>query len=364
MTVSQLPLRSSFVNVLRKNTLPKPTLLPENKFAYFQGRAVRRNPPQSIHQGYESKLNIQNQQNKTKVGRALPTTFVFLASIIWGTTFVTQKLAGYHMGSFTFNGIRFALGALSLLPVIFILEKNHSARGRHTFLIGLAGGVILFAASNFQQFGIILNKNPGSASEAGFITGLYIVFVPLLGLFMGRKSRPLTWFAAILAFGGLALISIGPGGLAAIKTSDLMLVLGAVFWAAHILLIDRYVHSVSPLRFTAIQFAVCAVLSMISALLFETISLQGLQNGLFPILFGGIFACGTAYTFQTLGQREVEPTRAAIIFSLEALFAALSETLFLGELMTAQKYLGGAVIFIGVILSQLPEKRPNAPRTP
>lgn len=264
------------------------------------------------------------------------------------------------MGSFTYNGLRFALGILSLLPVILIFEKKPDrAKSRRTILAGIGGGGILFIASNLQQFGIILNKEPGSASEAGFITGLYIVFTPLLGLFLGRKARPLVWIAAVLAFGGLALISIGPEGISSIKISDILLVIGAVFWAAHILFIDRFVHSVSPIRFAAVQFAVCSVLCMPSAFLFETVTVQGIYDGILPLLFGGIFACGTAYTFQILGQRGVEPSKAAIIFSLEALFAAVSETVWLGETMTAQKYLGGAVIFIGILLSQMPPRRKN-----
>jgi len=292
-----------------------------------------------------------------KKKRILPTIFIFLASAIWGTTFVTQKLAGYHMGSFTYNGIRFALGVVSLIPVILIFEKSSPEKNLHTLKAGLAGGAILFIASNLQQFGIILNNEPGSASEAGFITGLYLVFTPILGLFLGRKARPLTWVACMISFGGLALISVGPEGLASIKISDGLLLLGAVFWAAHILFIDRFAHSVSPIRFTAVQFAVSSVLSMISAFAFETVSMEGILSGIFPILFGGVFACGTAYVFQILGQRGVEPAKAAIIFSLEALFAAVSEAVWLGELMTARKYLGGAIIFIGILLSQIQPKK-------
>ena len=262
------------------------------------------------------------------------------------------------MGSFTYNAVRFALGVVSLAPVILIFEKTTPAKRLHTLKAGLGGGLILFIASNLQQFGIILNKNPGSASQAGFITGLYLVFTPILGLALGRKARPLTWIASVIAFIGLALITVGPEGISSIKLSDGLLLLGAVFWAAQILFVDRFAHSVDPMRFTAVQFAVCAILSMASALAFEQVSLDGILGGLFPILFGGVFACGTAYTFQILGQRGVEPSKAAIIFSLEALFAAISEAVWLRELMTPQKYLGGAIIFAGILMSQLsPNKR-------
>jgi drug/metabolite transporter (DMT)-like permease len=170
--------------------------------------------------------------------------------------------------------------------------------------------------------------------------------------------RSLTWIACVIAFCGLTLISIGSEGLSSIKISDGLLLIGAVFWAVHILLIDRFAHSVNPLRFTAVQFAVSSVLSLISAFIFEPVSIEGIMGGIFPLLFGGVFACGTAYTFQILGQRGVEPSKAAIIFSLEALFASVSEAVWLGELMTARKYLGGMIIFIGIILSQItPKKR-------
>lgn len=289
--------------------------------------------------------------------RVLPTVFVFLASVIWGATFVTQKLAGEHVGSFTYNGLRFALGAVTLLPIILLLEKTDRAKSRLTLRAGIIGGLILFAASNLQQFGIALSSSPTSASEAGFITGLYTVFTPILGMVLGRKTNVLTWVSAVMAFCGLTLISVGPGGLASVQFSDVYLVMGAVFWAAHILLVDRYASIINPIRFTAIQFAVSAVLSLIAAASFETISLDGIRGGLFPILFGGVIACGLSYVFQILGQRGVAPAKAAIIFSLEALFAAISEAVWFGEFMTARKYLGGAIILAGVFLSQATFRR-------
>lgn len=299
-----------------------------------------------------------NQTIKTKARQILPVAFVFLASIIWGITFVTQKLAGEHMGAFTYNGVRFALGFISLIPVILIFEKSTPEKTKYTIKAGLAAGVILFIASNLQQFGIALNKDPGAASEAGFITGLYLVFTPILGLALGRKARPLTWIASVIAFAGLALITVGPEGISSIKLSDGLLLIGAVFWASHILCIDHFAHSVDPIRFTAVQFAVSAILSTASAFAFETVSIEGIWAGILPVLFGGVFACGLSYTFQILGQRGVEPSKAAIIFSLEALFAAISEAVWLRELMSPRKYLGGAIIFIGIILSQIvPKKR-------
>jgi drug/metabolite transporter (DMT)-like permease len=155
-----------------------------------------------------------------------------------------------------------------------------------------------------------------------------------------------------LAFAGLALMSLGPGGLPQLKLSDILLVAGAVFWAAHILYIDRFAAGAGPLRFAAAQFAVSSVLSAGCAAVFEEVTPQNVADAALPLLFGGVFACGTAYTFQILGQRGVAPAKAAIIFSSEALFAALGETIWLGDVMTPQKYIGGAVIFAAIILSQ------------
>jgi drug/metabolite transporter (DMT)-like permease len=276
------------------------------------------------------------------------------------------------MGAFTYNGVRFLLGSLSLLPAIWLLEKhtikrrigdeNHDKpppNNKTTWKIGLYGGFIIFFATNLQQFGIVLSESPSAAGEAGFITGMYIIFVPLLGLFFGRKVRPLVWFSAILAFGGLALITIGPGGPGGInmQPSDMLILLCAVFWAGHILLIDRFANDIKPISFVAIQFFICGLLSAIAALIFETITIEGLLAGMWMVLFGGVVASGIAYTLQTIAQRHVEPALAAIIFSMEALFAALFEALFLGETMTPQKYLGGAIIFAGILLAQYKKKQ-------
>jgi drug/metabolite transporter (DMT)-like permease len=285
------------------------------------------------------------------------TCFILLATLIWGLSFVTQKVAGQYMGAFTYNSVRFALGGLSLLPVIWLYEKSGPAQKRRTLLAGLAGGVLLFAAANLQQFGLVLSRSPSSATEAGFITGLYTVLVPIFGLALGRKTNVLTWLGAGLAFTGLTLISIGPEGFRSVQTSDLYLVIGAFFWAAHILLIDRFARRIGPMRFAAVQFAAASVLSTACAAIFEPVSVEGIMAGFLPVLFGGVVVSGVAYTLQVFGQRNVPPARAAIIFSLEALFAAIAAAVILGELMTPRKYLGGAVILAGILLSQIKPRR-------
>ncbi|MDR2168455.1 MAG: DMT family transporter [Clostridiales bacterium] len=298
--------------------------------------------------------------------RTIAIGVIFITAAIWGVTFVTQKIAGEHMGAFTYNGARFLLASITLIPAIYLLEKRtlrtqneqNPPTRKTTWLAGAFGGIIIFFAANLQQFGIILSDSPSAAGEAGFITGMYIIFVPILGLFLGRRVRGLVWVSAALAFGGLALITIGPGGLATIQTTDMLLVACAVFWAVHILLIDRFANQIKPITFVAVKFLVCGALSAAAALIFESPALQHLIDGLWVLLFGGVVASGLTYTLQTLAQRHVEPALAAIIFSLEALFAALSEALFLGDTMTPQKYLGGGIIFIGILLAQHKKKKP------
>ena len=280
------------------------------------------------------------------------------------------------MGAFTYNAVRFLMGSLSLVPVVLLLErrnkktenrkqKTEKSNLRLTWVVGVMGGLMVFFAANLQQFGIVLSDSPSSASEAGFITGMYIIFVPILGLFLGRRVRPLIWISAMLAFGGLALITT-EGGISYFSLAHLLVLICAIFWAAHILLIDRYVNNIRPISFVAVQFLVCGALSLITALIFEDISLQGIQDGIWVLLYGGIIASGIAYTLQAIGQKYVEPALAAIIFSMEALFAAFSEALFLGETMTLQKYIGGAIIFTGILLAQYNKKKPkpgSPPRT-
>ncbi len=281
---------------------------------------------------------------------------LFLTAIIWGFAFVAQKVGAQYVGAFTFNGIRFALGALSLFPVILIFEKEKQTKEsfKKTFIAGTICGAVLFIASALQQMGVEITN---SAGKSGFITGLYTVFVPIAAfLFMKKKTNILTWVGAVLAVGGLYLLCMT--GNEKVGIGDLVLLLGTVFWTIHILAIDKYmIDGISPLRFSQMQFAVCAILSIICAFIFEDISFVGIKSALIPILYGGFMSVGVAYTCQVLGQKEADPTFAAIVLSTESVFGAIGGVILAGETMTASAYIGCGLIFIGIVLSQLKLKK-------
>ncbi len=283
---------------------------------------------------------------------------LLMTAMIWGFAFVAQRVGADYVGAFTFNGARFALGAISLIPVIFIFEKKeenikiHTQKITTTFKTGVIAGVILFTASSLQQIGIEIT---GSAGKASFLTGLYTVLVPVFGIFLGKRTTFNVWIGAVLAVVGMFLICVNEEW--RIGLGDTVLLIGAIFWTLHILVIDRFVNKMYAIRFAATQFAVCGLLGLVCAVMFETITFDGLMNALIPILYGGVLSAGVAYTCQIIGQKNADPTYASIILSTESMFGAIGGALILNEVMTARGYTGCALIFAGVIISQLVFKK-------
>ena len=276
---------------------------------------------------------------------------MLVTSIIWGVAFVAQKEAMNYMGPFTFTGIRFALGGLALIPVVYFFE-----RGRVTGLslkttvgAGACGGAVLFAAASLQQYGVQLTM---SAGRSGFITGLYIVLVPILGVALKKKTNAFTWAGAFLATSGLYFLS-APDGLGSIGRGDIALVSGAFFWAAHIHLVGHFAERIRPVRFSIAQFLTCSALSMACAFIFEGVSAGAVISGYVPILYSALLSVGIAYTLQIVGQRHVAPAKAAIIFSLETIFSVLGGAVLLGETMDPRGYAGCGLIFAGIMASQI-----------
>lgn len=281
---------------------------------------------------------------------------LFLTAIIWGFAFIAQRVGGNSTGCFTYNAIRFALGALSLIPVMMIFEKDPTdkAKVKGTLIPGIITGVILFSASTLQQIGVMMTDVAG---KAGFITDFYIILVPLIGLFMHKKIGLNTWIGAGIALVGFYFLCMV--GSMSINTGDLLIFISAFFFAAHIIVIDYFIDRIYAIRFSFMQFATCTVLSAVGVLFFERIPLVDIQSAWIPILYGGIMSVGVGYTTQTLGQIGLDTTTAALILSSESVFCAIGGMLLLGEMMTPSGIFGCVLVFAGIIISQINFQKKN-----
>jgi len=282
---------------------------------------------------------------------------LMLTALIWGAAFVAQRLGMEHVGPFTFNGVRFALGALALQPLIWKMQRTRAREGggtgiasRRIMWCGLAAGCVLFAGAALQQVGIVHT----TAGKAGFITGLYVVMVPLFGLALGQRAGTGTWIGALAAAAGLYLLSVNEDF--SIAYGDVLELIGAVFWAGHVLLIGKLspgMDGVDAVKLAAAQFVVCAALSLGAGIAVEPITLAGLSGAAVPILYGGLMSVGVAYTLQVVAQRDADPAHAAIILSLEAVFAAVTGYFMLDEVLSMRAMLGCGLMLGGMLLSQL-----------
>ncbi len=279
---------------------------------------------------------------------------LFFTAMIWGFAFVAQRVGAEYLSAMTYNGIRFVLGALSLLPVLFIFDRHSLSKEnrRATLRASILCGIILATASTLQQWGIEIS---GSAGKAGFITGLYIVLVPIAGLlFLKKRTGIWVWLGAASAVVGLYLLSMT--GSEVFGIGDLLLIIGAFFWTAHILCIDSYTKKgIPPLYLAFGQFAVSGILNLIGALFFERITLDAMLPALVPLLYGGVMSVGVAYTLQIVGQKDADPTAASIILSLESVFSCLGAVFILGERMELSNYIGCIFILAGIVLAQIPQ---------
>lgn len=282
---------------------------------------------------------------------------LMLTALIWGAAFVAQRLGMEHVGPFTFNGIRFALGALALQPLIWKMQQTRLREGGGSGVpsgrimrCGLLAGCVLFAGAALQQVGIVYT----TAGKAGFITGLYVVMVPLFGLFLGNRAGAGTWVGAVAAAAGLYLLSVNEDF--TIAYGDVLELIGAVFWAGHVLLISRLspgMDGTDAVKLAAAQFVVCSALSLGFGVALEPITLAGISGAAVPILYGGLMSVGVAYTLQVVAQRDADPAHAAIILSLEAVFAAVAGYFVLGEVLALRALIGCGLMLGGMLLSQL-----------
>lgn len=272
---------------------------------------------------------------------------LLLASAIWGLAFVAQRVGMEHVGPLTFNGVRFLLGAAVLLPWAGLHRPAAGHPGWPRFRGGLVAGLVLFVAATLQQYGVVFT----TAGKAGFITSLYVVLVPVLGLVVGHRAGRRIWLGVGLSAVGLYLLSAQ--GLVGIALGDGLVLIGAVLWAVHVLVIGHLARNVPPLELAVTQFMVVACLSLCGALLFETVAWAEIRAAAVPILYAGIMSVAVAYTLQVVAQVRAQPAPAALILSLESVFAAVGGWLILAEGLSRRALLGCALMLAGVLVSQL-----------
>lgn len=286
---------------------------------------------------------------------------LLLCSFIWGTAFVAQS-AGAGMGAYSFLAGRSWLAVVVLLPTVSAFDAIHrkqgaaygwpkGEQGKTLRKASLICGTLLFAASAAQQIGITLN--PNSTAKSAFLTAMYVVLVPVFGLALGRKNSPQLWVSMVISVAGLYLLCM-KNGFGGIEASDLVLLLCAVLFSFQILSIDHFAPQVDGVRLSLLQFFVVAVESSIAAVLLETPSIAQFGENLLPIAYCGIFSSGVAYTLQIIGQKDLHPAIASLIMCMESVFSALGGWLILHQSLSARESMGCALIFVAVVLAQLP----------
>ena len=303
---------------------------------------------------------------------------LMLTAFIWGSSFVAQKSGMDLIGPLAFNGIRTLIGGIVLIPAIMFLknwkvkkalqagetaaevsEEDRKKENRLLIIGGICCGIALLVASNLQQIGIFYT----TAGKAGFITALYVVLVPICGLFIGKKVRPVIWLCVLASAVGLYLLCMpAEGGFGHINKGDLLIMLCALCFTGHILVIDYFSPKVDGVKLSCIQFFVAGILSIIlmfpldPALGFDLPSFSTLIDSWLPVLYAGVLSCGVAYTLQIVAQADTDPTIASMILCLESVFAVIAGMIILGESMSLREIAGCLIMVAAIVVSQLPAK--------
>lgn len=288
---------------------------------------------------------------------------LLLTALIWGAAFVAQTVGLESIGVYSFSAIRMLLGALVLLPVILIRDRI-SAKGlsvaqlaerrvqnKKTVISGAVLGVVFCIATLFQQHAL-LYSSPG---KVAFITVIYIFFVPLLGLLIGKRIPLLTWLCIVMGAVGLYFLCIDESGFGAINVGDVLALVCAIVFAVHILLIEKYAASYDGLKLSCIQFAVGGIISLVLMLIFDEITWSAIQTATIPLLYAGVMSCGVAYTLQIIGQKYIESAMASLIMCMESVFAVLASAILLSDIMSVRETVGCAVMFVAIILPNVYE---------
>lgn len=289
---------------------------------------------------------------------------LLLTALIWGCAFVAQSVGMDYVGPFTFNSVRCVLGSIVLVPVIFLMDglKRKSGmseaelkkeRGDTKTLLagGISCGVVLAAASSLQQLGILYT----TVGKAGFITAMYIVLVPILGIFLGKKIRPMIILCVCVAVAGLYFLCMTEK--LTLGLGDLLVLFCALVFSVHILVIDHFSPLVDGVRMSAIQFLTAGIVCAVPMFIWEDPNMADILAAWMPVLYAGVMSCGVAYTLQILGQRHADPTVASLLLSLESVFSVLAGWVILGQDLSAKELFGCVLMFAAIILAQLPQKR-------
>ena len=283
-----------------------------------------------------------------------------LTAFIWGTAFVAQSVGMDYLGPFTFNGVRNFIGAASLLPCIWFLQKiegknedteKRKGTGKDLLVGGISCGLCLFAASSLQQIGIQYT----TTGKAGFITAFYIVLVPVLGIFLHKKTGWKVWIAVVIAVIGLYFLCITEK--LSIGKGDIFIFVCALIFALHIMVIDYFSPRVDGVKMSCIQIFVCGMTSLIPMFVLEKPTMEGILLSMGPLLYAGVLSSGVAYTLQIIGQKNVNPAIASLILSLESCFAVLAGWIVLGQQLSVRESIGCVLMFAAIILAQLPDKK-------
>ena len=280
-----------------------------------------------------------------------------LTALIWGCAFVAQSVGMDYVGPFTFNMARFLIGAIVLLPVIWFMDRQRKTgaekgAGQKTLIIGgICCGIALAVASTLQQWGILFT----TVGKAGFITAMYIVIVPLLGIFIGKKVRPLIIGCVAIAVVGFYFLCMTES--LRLGLGDFLVLLCAIAFSIHILVIDHFSPKVDGVKMSAIQFLTAAIISAVPTLLWEQPVFTEILQAWQPVLYAGVMSCGVAYTLQIIAQKNADPTVASLLLSLESVFSVLAGWVLLGQGLSCKELFGGVLIFCAIILAQLPEKK-------
>lgn len=289
---------------------------------------------------------------------ALRSSFLlFLAAFIWGVAFVAQSVGMDYMGPFTFNGARFLMGSMVLLPLVIYRRKGKSKESkkfgsrRDTLTGGICCGLALCCAALFQQFGIVYT----TVGKAGFITTLYIIIVPIMGIFLKKKVPGKVWIAAVIAAVGMYLLCMSES--LRLSRGDIYVFICAILFSIHILVIDYFSSKADGVELSCLQFLTAGIIGSVLALIFERPTLSNFAGGIIPLAYAGIMSSGVAYTLQVIGQKDLDPTVASLILSLESVVSMLAGWVILKQALSPRELFGCVLVFAAVILAQLPEKR-------